>query len=576
MGLCLVVFLPGLFSVPPVDRDESRFAQASRQMFESVALPEDQQDAALHGGGLTIPQVQDRQRLNKPPLIYWVQTDSAWIFTGGHPPSDAIWMYRVPSALAGMLAVLVTFLVGRRMFDPRAAFIGAALLAVSPIIVWEANQARADMVLLACTTGAMACLWCASRGRLAWTIPLGLCVGMGALTKGPITPMVVLLTGATFASVVRTWRPVLVALLGIVIGALVFAPWVMMLGAHPDVGWERLTQILREEVFERAASAKEGHWGPPGYHLIALVVLFWPGSLLVGIAIERAIRRGLWKKGLRAARTPEAFCLCWIVPSWLIFELSSTKLPHYTLPLYPPIALLTGRAVLAATTGSLPQVRNTLSRIGFLVWGVLGAALVVLAPVGITFMAATPETGRTMPLILLTITGLGAGALVLLAWRRTRDGQFVRTTWLSIAAACILAITLLQVALPRARNLFLSPWATRALEELDPSHERPVGLVGYHEDSLVFLTRGRAVRLGDGDAMAWLAEHPDALLVVAMRRTRGAHDTPDSGEAFGWFNDHAHELELLAERDWGFNYSNGSWMRIGIFQAGEVDAGATP
>src|SRR5947207_13795645 len=67
IGVCLVVYVPGLFSIPPVDRDESRFAQASRQTFESVALPAGERDPVMHGGGLVVPMLQSRPRLNKPP-----------------------------------------------------------------------------------------------------------------------------------------------------------------------------------------------------------------------------------------------------------------------------------------------------------------------------------------------------------------------------------------------------------------------------------------------------------------------------------------------------------------------------
>lgn len=144
MVICLTVYLPGLASIPPIDRDESRFAQASRQMFESRALPPAEQDDDLHSGGLTIPRVQDRDRLSKPPLIYWLQAAGAAAFTGGDPGRDAIWMYRVPSLVAAMLTVLATWRIGVSMFDPRAAWLGAAMLGVSPVFVWEAHQARAD------------------------------------------------------------------------------------------------------------------------------------------------------------------------------------------------------------------------------------------------------------------------------------------------------------------------------------------------------------------------------------------------------------------------------------------------
>src|SRR2546421_6967882 len=73
--LCLAVYLPGLAALPCVDRDEARFAQASRQMIESADY--------------VVPRVQGRVRLNKPPLIYWLQSASARALTRGEPSSDA-------------------------------------------------------------------------------------------------------------------------------------------------------------------------------------------------------------------------------------------------------------------------------------------------------------------------------------------------------------------------------------------------------------------------------------------------------------------------------------------------------
>ncbi|MBK7404895.1 MAG: glycosyltransferase family 39 protein [Phycisphaerales bacterium] len=210
--LCCTVYLPGFFSIPPVDRDESRFAQASRQMFESVALPETQRDPVLHSGGLAVPMLAGKARLNKPPLIYWLQAASAAACTGGDPLEDAIWMYRIPSLLAGIVTILATWRIGVSMFDPRAAWLGAALLAVAPVFVWEAHQARADMVMVACTTLATGQLWKIwhARGQvsgrtgslptpsLRLSVSSSLCLWLpttlGILTKGPITPMVLLLT----------------------------------------------------------------------------------------------------------------------------------------------------------------------------------------------------------------------------------------------------------------------------------------------------------------------------------------------------------------------------------------------
>ena len=79
-----IVYLVGIAAVPVTDRDEPRFAQASRQMAEGDTL-----------GDWIVPMVGDRIRLKKPPLIYWAQAPVVLIATGGDPRQDEIWMYRL-------------------------------------------------------------------------------------------------------------------------------------------------------------------------------------------------------------------------------------------------------------------------------------------------------------------------------------------------------------------------------------------------------------------------------------------------------------------------------------------------
>jgi len=57
--ISLVLFLPGFFQIPPVDRDEAYFAQATKQMIET--------------GDYVDIRYQDDIRYRKPVGIYWLQ-----------------------------------------------------------------------------------------------------------------------------------------------------------------------------------------------------------------------------------------------------------------------------------------------------------------------------------------------------------------------------------------------------------------------------------------------------------------------------------------------------------------------
>ena len=108
--LCLILYAPGLAAIPPLDRDEARFAQATRQMLET--------------GDFVRIRFQDEARNKKPIGIYWLQAAAVAAFSS--PESAAIWPYRLPSAFAATAAVLLTFGFGARLFDSRpAGFIAA-------------------------------------------------------------------------------------------------------------------------------------------------------------------------------------------------------------------------------------------------------------------------------------------------------------------------------------------------------------------------------------------------------------------------------------------------------------------
>src|SRR3979411_1788509 len=81
----LISFLPGFFNIPPVDRDEARFAQATKQMLEA--------------GDYIDIRFQDEVRYKKPVGIYWLQAGVVKTARAlGVPQAlTTIWLYRIPS-----------------------------------------------------------------------------------------------------------------------------------------------------------------------------------------------------------------------------------------------------------------------------------------------------------------------------------------------------------------------------------------------------------------------------------------------------------------------------------------------
>lgn len=536
--LCAAVYVPGLWDIPPVDRDEARFAQASRQMWES--------------GDWVVPRIQDRPRLNKPPLVYWLQCGAVAVFgdAPGRWANGNIWVFRLPSVLCAVASVLLTWRLGVRMMDPRAAALGAALLAVCPMVAWDAHQARADQLLLLTVVGAQAALWrCWSEARRggrvgapAW-VGLWVWIGLGVLAKGPITPLIALLTVMALCWQSRSWRWVgaLRPAAGLLVAGAIIAPWVIAVGSQ--VGWSVYLSTIWDETIGRSAGAKEGHWGPPGYHLVLLCILFWPGVLMTGLAVRRA-----W--GMRR-RGPELFLLAWILPSWVVFELVSTKLPHYTMPLYPAVALLSARAVLAAETRRLPGLQEWGTRIGLVLWVLIGVGIMAA---GAALLEALARHGADVrgEMAVMMMWYLFIGGAMFWSARALWRGQYLRAQLGGMAAAVLLLVLFMQTVVPAANQM--STRIVGAVARNDPAGERPLGAVGYHEDSLIFLTRGRVERIGDGAMEPWIADkRSSGVQPLVIRRV-------DAGEL---------GAQVYLDEIAGLNYSRGRFETVRIIEGAQ-------
>jgi hypothetical protein len=94
--VCVLLWLPGVLSLPALDRDESRFAESSRQMLDS--------------GNYVDIRFGQVPRYKKPVGIYWLQ--AATTAAAGLGDYSHIWTYRLPSLLGATLAVWLTFWCG--------------------------------------------------------------------------------------------------------------------------------------------------------------------------------------------------------------------------------------------------------------------------------------------------------------------------------------------------------------------------------------------------------------------------------------------------------------------------------
>jgi 4-amino-4-deoxy-L-arabinose transferase-like glycosyltransferase len=495
--LSLAAFLPGFSTLQPLDRDEPRFAQASKQMLETHDLVD--------------IRFQAEARHKKPVGIYWLQ--SATVAAGealGVPNARTqIWLYRLPSLAGAIATVLVTYWALLAFLSPGMAVLGAALMAACVLLGVEARIAKTDAVLAACavaTMGALARVW------LDWTRSLAFVPGrhtwlvfwsataIALLIKGPIVPMVwglAMLVLCISERSVRWLKPLRFGP-GLLLCLLVVLPWFVAIAWK--TGGSFFAESVGQDMLGKVAEGQEKHWGPPGLYLLIFFGTYWPAAAFAAMAVPFAwVRR----------REPQIlFLLAWIIPSWLVFEAVPTKLPHYVLPLYPAVTAL---LLLALVNGGIDRFRRGATATALL------CLLVPLALVGAILFANWTLDG-TLPYLALPVL---IAALVV-AWRVVaafRRGEIEGALWRCVLASLLLSLGVYALAIESLRAFKLSPRLAEAVRAVgcgDPA----VMTVGYREPSLVFLV-GTDLAMGvDGAAAAAFLNQPGCRVALVENRFR--------------------------------------------------------
>jgi len=529
--LCLALFLPGFFVIPATDRDESRFAQATRQMVES--------------GNYVRIRVGDEDRNKKPVGIHWAQATSVHLLevTGLGSRRD-IWAYRIPSMLGAMLAVLATFQFGRLLVGRRAALLAATMLAGCMVLMVEAHIAKTDAALLASITAAMGLFgaaylrpgfFTARHAAAFWVI-----LGIGVLLKGPIAPMVPLLAGITLAVTDRgaPWFRALRMQWGLPLMLLIVLPWMVAIGIETQGRF--FAQAIGDDMLGKVGQGDEKHWGPPGFYILTFIVAAFPAGFLVVLSL-----RSTWA---RRREPVTRFLLAWIVPTWLVFEAVATKLPHYTMPTYPALMLL-GAVWAMDPLRTEPRV--------WLRWAAKLTVSSVAFGIGIVALAVPWFVTGHEPLGALLALPCAA-LLVWLVWREMDRAHWARAAALGVVAAIPLYTSIMQLTFPRIEALWIAPRLEAVLAREAPGlNPANFGITGHAEPSTLFHIGGdlRLLRRGE-DAARFLGEAPGRVVAVG---NRAQDDFTREAASLGL------SAALIGEVS-GFNYTRGRPITLRLFR----------
>ncbi len=533
--IAMIAGLPGLFGMAPLDRDESRFAQATAQMLET--------------GDYVNIAFQDEPRHKKPVGIHWLQAASVAAFSSAE--AREIQPYRLPSLLAAMVAAWACAWGAGRLFDHRTGFIAGAIFGCTFLLSTEAFIAKTDATLCAAVTVAMAALarlyviarespprkGANRRTKIAfWTA-----IAVMLLVKGPVGPLVVGLTILALVIFDRNaaWVRRLGWSWGLVWVAALVGPWAVAITVVTDGAF--WGTAIGGDLAPKITGGQERHGAPPGLHTLLSPLLFFPATLLLPAALV---------EGWRRRKEPAVrFAIAWLLPAWIMFELAPTKLWHYTLPTFGALCWLAAAAV-ARPLG--PRVR----------WAGIALSLVAAAAVVAVAIYALAEFGDPSDETWAALAaGLAIAAALVGGWLMAQRAQLA-----AVAAACGLGLlchgVLVGALLPSLQPLNVSSRLAEALADsnLDPRGgvtPGPVALAGYAEPSAIFLL-GTRTEIGNGDT---------AAAAVAEGRPAFVDATHESQFRAALAREGASARAVTTVE--GLNYSRGDPVRLTLYARAE-------
>jgi len=327
--LSLVLLLAGNWILPLTDRDEARFGEASREMIQR--------------GDYIVPWFNGHWRFDKPVLIYWCQIASYRVL------GDTDFAARLPSVLFTAATALLLVRWGRKTGNARTGFLAGAMYVTALHVALIGRIATADMAMIFFVTLAAWSGWeltrpeCASRKKWWWIFYVALALGF--LAKGPVAWLPL---GGIFLGRWLRKDQFRLPLNETIVGLCVAVALVTLWGgpALMQTGGQFWSVGMGEHVINRSLGVinRHGLTGTAGYlvllpmYFATFFVSFLPWSLRVPGTLRR-----WWPE--RQRDDLGWYLLLNAAVVFVVFSLVKTKLPHYTMPAFPLIALWLARQI---------------------------------------------------------------------------------------------------------------------------------------------------------------------------------------------------------------------------------------
>ncbi|MHB8915243.1 MAG: ArnT family glycosyltransferase [Thiobacillus sp.] len=452
-------------------------------------------------GDFLVPYKNGEPYSHKPPLMMWM-FHTGWALFGVNA-----WWPRLVSPLFSAGAIWLTYQLALRLWPTRHGLGGRAAMVLASCLVWAISSTwvmfdvmLAFFVLL----GMHGMLMAADGKRLRGFALLGLAIGLGVLTKGPVI-LLHLLPAAVLAP---WWRPGMRwaswyggIFLAILYGATIALLWAIPAGIAG--GDEYQKAIFWGQTANRMVESF-AHQRPTWWYLALLPVLLFPWF------VWPTLWRSVWLCAKQGLDPGGRFCVAWSAPVFIAFSFVSGKQLHYLMPLFPAFALLVARVVAGGRRG---EKAGSGLVIPLFVIAIIGVSLLLLAS------GTIPVSYETLPksrLILAGLTLIFAG-IAAYYWHRQQPRSLVI---LGLAGA-LLPILLQWASAPviyPANDVRPMAQAIRQAQDqnITVAHE------GKYHDQYHFFGRLQKplIALPNEGLASWLTQNPAAWAVLYVRDTR--------------------------------------------------------
>jgi 4-amino-4-deoxy-L-arabinose transferase-like glycosyltransferase len=338
---CLAVFFVGLGASGFIDPGDGYYTEGAREMIES--------------GNYVVPHLNYQIYFSKPILIFWLIAGAYKVF-GENEFAGRFW-----SALSATALALVVYVLTRKLANRRAALVAAGIFIASPLTITFARMALLDMVLTALLGFAVwAFINAVIFEKKHWWMLLYSSLALGFLTKGPMAPLLFLLSTAVYLLVTRPaiselkrFMSLLHPFMGAALFVLIIAPWCIAVSIATK-GLFLKVFLWFENVNRFLGHVNHKH-PEPWYYILVIIYGFFPWVVCLPAAINDALRRRLIETPeakdmaaeeltteLKLRRNAVLFLACWSLCVLIFFSLAKSKVETYVLPCWFSFSVLTG------------------------------------------------------------------------------------------------------------------------------------------------------------------------------------------------------------------------------------------